>query len=141
VTTAPIESRFRITVCFPIKNDPAYHKALNWLIKELQSKHFGLTISIHQPLPVFRGFYFSDSLGGLVTDRLIYIFSDAEINQAQEVEKLEKHLRSIKRGLHQRLPSEIEFWIAYFPVTRIIHPTRTESLKVQTTKKGLGAKP
>jgi hypothetical protein len=82
VTTAPIESRFRITICLPIKNDPAYHKALNWLIKQLNAKHSGVTLSIYQPLPVFRGFYFSEALSGIVTDRLIYLFSDAEIEES-----------------------------------------------------------
>ena len=126
--TVPIESRFRITICFPLGQHAAYYQTLNWLTKRLKGKQGGVTLTIHQPLPVMRGFYFSEELRKAVTDRVVYIFADAGISQDREVEDLEKFLRRLKKALHRRIPQEEEFWIAYHPITRIVQPTKEESL-------------
>lgn len=123
MTPPPSESRFRVEICYPLRNNADYYKTLNWLIKRLRKKHFGLTISIHKPLTVFRGFYYSTQKKKLLKDSIILIIVDAQITEDQDESALEKHLQSIKQQLHSRLPKEEEFWITYHPVTRVIVPT------------------
>jgi hypothetical protein len=125
MTTAPTESRFRVSVFFPIRHESSYYQTLNWLTKRLNRKYEGVTLSIHQPLPVFRGFYFVENKR-VLKDRIVLLISDVEVLPNYDVEELEKSLREIKRRLHEKLPDEDEFWIAYHPITRIIEPKRRD---------------
>lgn len=127
----PIESRFRITICHPIKNKLEYHTSFSWLLKKLNQKYGGVTFSETRPLPIFRGWYYSQGLSKVIRDRIVFIFSDAEIDpeQDKEVEELEKYLQGIKKELHKRLPAEEEIWIVYHPITRIVKPKKSEITK------------
>lgn len=121
MATAPTESRFRVTVFFPLRSEGSYYKTLNWLTNRLNRKYEGLTLSAHHPLPVFRGFYFVNKKE-VIKDRIVLLITDVEILPTYDVEELEESLRTIKRQLHEKLPDEEEFWIAYHPITRIILP-------------------
>ena len=90
--TAPTESRFRVSVFFPLRHEGSYYKTLNWLTKRLNWKYEGVTLSAHQPLPVFRGFYFVERKE-LIKDRIVLLISDVEVQRTHEVEELEKALR------------------------------------------------
>jgi hypothetical protein len=114
------ESRFRVNISLPVRNDAPYFKALNWLSKKLNREYLGVTWSIYQPTAVFRGYYYSDELNQLVADWIVILISDVLIESGFAAELLEQELREIKRELHKKLPKEKEFWIVYHPVTRIL---------------------
>lgn len=128
MTTGPIEARLRISIFFPYKNDAAYMKTFNWLVNRLNRKYFGVMFSEFRPLPVFRGFYLSGKPLKLVRDRLVVVISDSELDPIQDVDALESYLKQLKRELHRRLRKEKEFWIVYYPVSRVVLPTRHQAL-------------
>jgi hypothetical protein len=135
----PIEARVRVEICLPYRNKPEYITTINWVIERFRSQYMGVTLSIHQPLPVFRGFYFSDEEQRVLRDRVIYVFCDVEIHPEHEVEELEAYLRVIKEELHLRLEDEKEFWITYYPLTRIVAPKRSDVLRPKTDPPGTGS--
>lgn len=122
-------SLFRVVVYLPYRDDkPDYITTINWLVKRFRAKYAGVTVSIHQPLPVFRGFFFDTDEGKYARDRIVCLSCDVPIDPEHDVEELERYLRYLKRHLHLRLPREKEFWITYSAVTRITLPQRDDVL-------------
>ncbi|MCI0489878.1 MAG: hypothetical protein L0229_25075, partial [Blastocatellia bacterium] len=110
--------RARIEAYLPLKFDPAYQHALDWLVLEFSYSFGGCTILEH-----VAGYYL-DQKGDIVPDRINIVYTDTPLELPRQQRLVEEYIAGLKTFLTKHLYQEEAILITAHSVFHDVYSAR-----------------
>lgn len=106
--------RARIEAYLPLKFDPAYQYALDWLILEFSYSFGGCTVL------EYVGGYYLDQKGDIVADRINIVYTDTPLQLPKRRRLVEAYIAGLAAFLKTHLYQEEAILITAYPVLHFL---------------------